>query len=387
MNIAWNSSYNKDFYYRHISSPNLIGNLENFSWEDHLNLARFSGLIVDEKFADHPLTTGIEWNNIEVVSQEPTLEKISKIVGNYPPDSFNIVAIGGGSSIDTAKAVIARKMYPNISRVGYDEPRGQFNEVKSIDTNFIAVPTTASSGAEASRYFLVHDGFSKRPERSWNLLPDLVIHDCKLVMSIPSEQFITQHFDAWVHAIEVQLSVTESNLLTTLSSVGVPNAIEQIVTTVANTNIVDDLTASHAQQIAFICGNAISNTRTGALHTIGESIASQMQGLTHVDSLWIAKIHLSQLRNNKCRGRMSQESIFSLLADSSIFADSFDKSMAKISIKDWKISKSILILDVMKDKVLWEKDHLYDLSEREIAEYLEATCNFLENNLKVKILD
>ena len=102
------------------------------------------------------------------------------------------VAIGGGSTIDAAKAMVALVYGGQI--------RCRDREFDARGDKLIAVPTTVSSGSEVSRFAVVRDESGQKiTTRSWDLRPDLTILDPQLLLFVPSLTLLTWAFDAFNH--------------------------------------------------------------------------------------------------------------------------------------------------------------------------------------------
>ncbi|MFH2057919.1 MAG: iron-containing alcohol dehydrogenase [Pseudomonadota bacterium] len=138
------------------------------------------------------LSTTLEKQGIDyfqaVISGEPTPAMIDGIVQNYRHHNINIIAaIGGGSVIDSGKAVSAM-VTKKLPVVEYLEDVGtQVHDGKKIP--FIAVPTTSGTGSEATKDADIHqvgkNGF-KKSLRHDHFIPDIAIIDPELTINCPA---------------------------------------------------------------------------------------------------------------------------------------------------------------------------------------------------------
>lgn len=125
---------------------------------------------------------------------EPPLATISQGVrffADFHPDA--IVALGGGSSIDAAKAIVA----------GLRELDGERTIV------MIAVPTTSGTGSEVTSYAVISEPERgiKHPLRSDQIVPDIALLDPDLVLTVPPKITADTGMDVITHAVEAYVAV------------------------------------------------------------------------------------------------------------------------------------------------------------------------------------
>lgn len=151
---------------------------------------------------------GIHVEVFDKVEPEPPARVIDDCVRLVREGGFNlIIGLGGGSSLDTAKAaaVLATNPGPVMDYVGMDTlpKRGLPN---------ILVPTTAGTGSEATRVFVMTEESTntKKVVYSDFLIPDVAILDPGLTLSMPPAVTADTGMDALVHAIEAYVSVNST---------------------------------------------------------------------------------------------------------------------------------------------------------------------------------
>jgi len=227
---------------------------------------------------------------------------IDKLVVKSEPDSFfinsnikvslkkidYIIAIGGGSTIDTAKAIIAQKIYGHHCNIGYGEYRFVKPKNKSERPYFIALPTTAGTGSEVSRYYLISDKKTKEKvvSRSWSVTPDFAILDPYFLDKSPQRILTLSAFDAFTHLWETFICKHERSIFNDMIALdGIP-LILKFIDKIQNKSIISDEIILKMQYAATLGGIALSNVRTGIIHDAGEALSAQTS-LSHSESLII----------------------------------------------------------------------------------------------------
>ncbi|GAG21352.1 unnamed protein product, partial [marine sediment metagenome] len=138
------------------------------------------------------------------VTGEPDTDMVGRGLQQFQARGCNgIVALGGGSAIDTAKtiSVLATNDGTVKQFMGTDN-------VPNPGAGVIALPTTSGTGSEATRVVVIADSNSKlkMSGRSTAYLPSVTILDYKLTMSMPRPLTAATGIDALTHAIEAYVS-------------------------------------------------------------------------------------------------------------------------------------------------------------------------------------
>jgi alcohol dehydrogenase class IV len=158
------------------------------------------------RIADTIRRYGITAEVFDGVHVEPTDDSLNKAVGyaieQGPWDGF--VAVGGGSSIDTAKAVNLLTSHPGDPMDYVNKPIGAAKAPPGPLKPLIAVPTTAGTGSESTA-MCVLDILSMRVKTGishWRLRPTMAIVDPLLTMTLPPEITASAGMDIVCHAVE-----------------------------------------------------------------------------------------------------------------------------------------------------------------------------------------
>jgi alcohol dehydrogenase len=135
----------------------------------------------------------------DVVPNPVDVDMYSAIDNYKRNDCDMLIAIGGGSSIDSAKAIGAL-----ITNGGKIQDLAGEGAIKNPIPPLIAIPTTAGTGSEVTSYSVITDSQSHEKLLLWDLklLPDLAILDPKMTISCPPNVTAGCGMDALTHAIE-----------------------------------------------------------------------------------------------------------------------------------------------------------------------------------------
>jgi len=148
--------------------------------------------------------SGVPFAVFDAVSTEPTMDFVSEGLKAYQENRCDfLLAIGGGSAIDTAKAIAV--MATNSGSIADYQGSGK---IPQKGAPLIAVPTTAGTGSEVTPFTIITD--TKRDVKmligSPFLTPDAAIVDPLLTLSMPRGLTAATGIDALTHAIEAYVS-------------------------------------------------------------------------------------------------------------------------------------------------------------------------------------
>ncbi len=210
--------------------------------------------------------------NHEKIKHEPSPSDVDAIVNKYQKITIDaVVAIGGGSAIDTGKAVSAMLLL-NEPVKDYLEGIGN-KKHPGFKIPFIAVPTTAGTGSEATNNAVIAetgpDGF-KRSLRHKNFMPDIALVDPELTKTCPPAQTALSGMDTFTQLLESYLSVKANRLTTALALDGikvVKKTLKNAVSDGSNTE-----TRAGMSYAALLSGIALANAGLGLVHGFAASI-------------------------------------------------------------------------------------------------------------------
>lgn len=176
-----------------------------------------------------------------------------------------VIAIGGGSVLDTGKAIAALLANPEPP-LHYLEVVGEGNPLDQPAVPIVAVPTTAGTGAEVTRNAVLYvpDKHVKVSLRHASMLPSVALIDPELTYSAPRSVTIATGLDALTQCIEPYVSIFANPLTDPIAWSGIELAARNLP------RVVDDPQDAKARanmSLASLCGGlALANAKLGAVH-------------------------------------------------------------------------------------------------------------------------
>lgn len=178
----------------------------------------------------------------------------------------SIIAVGGGSAIDVAKCI---KLYSNMNGNGEN---GEFLKQNIVPNNipFLAMPTTAGTGSEATRYAVIYFNGVKQSVTDESCIPQTVLMDSGALKTLPLYQKKSTMMDALCHAIESFWSVNSTEESKAYSKDAIRLIIENMDGYLKN----NDEGNAGMLRAANVAGKAINITQTTAGHAMCYKITS-----------------------------------------------------------------------------------------------------------------
>lgn len=222
----------------------------------------------------------------------------------------SIIAVGGGSAIDVAKCI---KLYSNMN----NSENYLKQNIVANDIKFLAVPTTAGTGSEATRYAVVYYNGEKQSVSDYSCIPSAVLFDSSVLKTLPEYQKKSTMMDALCHAIESFWSVNSNDESQSYSE----NAIKSILKYKDAYLYNSEDGNTEMLKAANIAGKAINITQTTAGHAMCYKLTS-LYGIAHghAAALCVSKLFPYMVKNiDRCidpRGSEYVKSIFMRIAKS-----------------------------------------------------------------------
>ena len=217
-----------------------------------------------DRIKSHLDRNGIPHRTFDDVEPDPSVETIIKGSLLFVQDEADlIIALGGGSAIDAAKA---------IAFFAYKAGKKQAKPI------LVAIPTTSGTGSEVTAISVVTDKANevKIPLNDELLIPDVAILDARFTRTLPPHVTAATGMDVLTHAIEAYVS-RQSNAFTTIYA---KYAIKYVFDYLHRAYVCkDDMVAREKMLLAScMAGMAFNNSGLGITHSIAHSLG----GLFHV---------------------------------------------------------------------------------------------------------
>ena len=218
-----------------------------------------------DKAAEYLKEAGMEVELFEGVEPDPSVETVMKgaeAMRKFQPDW--IVAMGGGSPIDAAKAMWAFYEYPEVT---FEELCIPFNfpELRQ-KAKFAAIPSTSGTATEVTAFSVITDYAKgiKYPLADFNITPDVAIVDSELVEKLPVNQVAYTGMDALTHAIESYVSTANCVYTDPLAIQAIEMVFDYLTASFKG-----NMDARHEMHDAqCLAGMAFSNALLGIVHSM-----------------------------------------------------------------------------------------------------------------------
>ncbi len=229
-----------------------------------------SFLRIDKYFQEAEKNNMIEIARFSDFNPNPSYESVEKGVELFCKEKCDmIVAVGGGSTIDVAKCI---KLYSNMdSSKNYLQQNIVPNKIP-----FLAIPTTAGTGSEATRYAVIYFNNEKQSVTDISCIPDAVLFDPSFLISLPEYQKKSTMVDAFCHAIESYWSVNSTDTSKRYSR----EALKLIIENKHNYLNGEADACNNMLTAANLAGKAINISQTTAGHAMCYKLTS-LYGISH----------------------------------------------------------------------------------------------------------
>jgi alcohol dehydrogenase class IV len=238
------------------------------------------------------------WDGVEPDPKVSTVKAAAEGIRRFGADW--IIAIGGGSVMDTAKA----------AWVLYEKPDVELHALTPFDdlglrtkAKLVCIPTTTGTGSEATKAIVIREDETGRKFATINpeLTPDIAILDPEFVVGLPKELTAYTGMDALTHAVEGYVSVWKNDFSDGCSLQAVKMIFEWLPKSV------DDLADLESREkmliAACLAGMSFGNSQAALAHSLGHSMGSVIR-THHGMSVGMALPYTIEFN---CQGKENEE--------------------------------------------------------------------------------
>ena len=208
---------------------------------------------------------GMEVKVIDGIEPDPSVETVmngAAVMQDFQPDW--IVAIGGGSPIDAAKAMWIKYEYPETT---FEDMCKVFGLPKlRTKAHFCAVSSTSGTATEVTAFSIITDYAKgiKYPIADFEITPDVAIVDPALAQTMPKKLVAHTGMDAMTHAVEAYVSTAHCDYTDPLAM----HAIKMIQRDLVNSYNGDVNARNEMHNAQCLAGMAFSNALLGIVHSM-----------------------------------------------------------------------------------------------------------------------
>jgi len=221
-------------------------------------------------------TAGVACTVYDGVEPNPSVQCVEQAAALYRQEGCDcLLAVGGGSSMDTAKVAGARLTNPTV---GVREMQGR-DKFRNPIPPFVAIPTTCGTGSEVTVAAVITDGDThfKMGIRSPFFAPKAALIDGTLLTGLPSPVVASTGMDALCHALESYTNLNANPVSDALDLAAISLISRWLRPAVANGNLE---AMSYMALASTMAGMGFSNTQVTIVHSMSHPV-SGFHGVPH----------------------------------------------------------------------------------------------------------
>lgn len=305
---------------------------------------------------------GMEVELFENVEPDPSVETVmkgAKAMQEFGPDW--IVAMGGGSPIDAAKAMWAFYEYPATT---FEDLITPFNfPALRTKARFCAIPSTSGTATEVTAFSVITDYSKgiKYPLADFNITPDVAIVDPELAEKMPAKLTAHTGMDAMTHAIEAYVSTLHCNYTDPLAL----HAIKMVHNDLKKSYDGDMDARDRMHDAQCLAGMAFSNALLGIVHSMAHKTGAAYSGghIVHgcANAMYLPRVIQFNAKNKEALTRYAEIASFIGLKGES------EEALTAALVEEIKAMNAALnIPDAIKDYeggIIDEKEFMDKLPE------------------------
>lgn len=202
----------------------------------------------------------------------PTVDNVEQALKLYVEENCQcLIAFGGGSSIDCAKAVGARVAYPKKQLY---QMKGNLRVLRKLPP-LVAIPTTAGTGSEVTVTAVVTDPEKKHKYtmNNFSMIPRYAVLAPEVTYTLPQSLTATTGMDALTHAVEAYIGGSTTRQTRAYALEATKLVFENVEKAYHNGN--DRIARKNMLRAAHIAGIAFSKSYVGYIHAVAHSLGGQ----------------------------------------------------------------------------------------------------------------
>ena len=228
-----------------------------------VNLGLIDSLVEALKKSEIPFTI------YDKTVPNPTTDNVAEAYDLYKKENCDcLIAFGGGSSMDCAKALGVQIVYPK-------KTLGQLKGILKVHKKLpllIAIPTTAGTGSETTLAAIITDSKTRHKYaiNSFPLIPHYAVLDAKVTLSLPKSITATTGMDALTHAVEAYIGGSTTKKTRKFSLLAVRLICNRIFTVYEDGNNLE--ARNDMLKAAYFAGCAFTRSYVGYVHAVVHSL-------------------------------------------------------------------------------------------------------------------
>ncbi|RLK63535.1 iron-containing alcohol dehydrogenase [Atopobacter sp. AH10] len=234
-----------------------------------------------KEITDYLEKGGFSCQVFDQVEPDPSIDTVNKgasLMKEFEPDW--IIAVGGGSVMDAAKAMWVFYEHPELSKI--EDLKSPVPKLR-IKAKMVNIPTTSGTGSEVSRSIVISDNKThvKYGIGDMEMMPDIAILEPKLTYSLPPRVTAASGMDALVHSLEARVSNRANSVADALANYAIKHITKNLPIAYKEPNNTE---AREKMLISsMVSGMAFTNVSLGIVHSIAHAIGGKF-GIPHGES-------------------------------------------------------------------------------------------------------
>jgi len=231
---------------------------------------RQAGLVdhVELAFEESGLSLNPVFDDIPPDSSTDVVEQIARLFNENNCDS--LIAVGGGSVLDTAKAVNILVSEGGEYLRAYVGAHKLTRPLKPL----VAIATTAGTGSEVTSVAVIKDTHKQKKDafQSSHLMPSVAVIDPRMTLTVPPAITAATAMDALTHSVEAYTCLARNPISDAYASAAIRKIVTALPTVLAEPENAD--ARLDLAEAATMAGIAFSNSMVGLVHAIGHSLGA-----------------------------------------------------------------------------------------------------------------